>query len=56
MNDKIKTDWDKLKQIFENDLPIAYDDEDRANGLHDPNSDAEVEAFFANAKIVKNSR
>ncbi|MFM2344173.1 MAG: hypothetical protein RLZZ210_783 [Pseudomonadota bacterium] len=56
MNRKSKTDWAKLKQIAESNAPIPYDDEDRVNGLYDPNNDEEVEAFFANAKVIRSGR
>ena len=56
MNRKSKTDWNRVKQMAEGNIPIAYDDEDRKMGLHDPNNAEEVEAFFANAKIIKSGR
>ncbi len=56
MNRKSKTDWDRVKKMAKGDIPLPYDDEDRKMGLHNPNNDAEVEAFFATAKIVKSGR
>ena len=40
-----QTDWERVKNIDEN-APIPYDDDDRAERLDDPNDDAAVNAFF----------
>ena len=40
-----RTDWERVRNIDE-DAPIPYDDDDRAEGLYDPNDDAAVDAFF----------
>ncbi len=31
-----KTDWERVKREYNSDAPIPYDDEDRAEGLYDP--------------------
>ena len=46
-----RTDWERIKREAALDTPIAYDEEDLAEGLYDPNDDAAVDAFFADATI-----
>ncbi|MFM2343656.1 MAG: hypothetical protein RLZZ210_264 [Pseudomonadota bacterium] len=53
---KKQNDLLKLKSILSNiddNAPIPYDDEDRANGLHNPNNDDEVQKLFSSAKISR---
>ena len=45
-----KSDWEKVKQDAASDAPVAYDPE---TDLYDPNDPAQVEAFFATAKVVR---
>jgi uncharacterized protein (DUF4415 family) len=47
------TDWDAVKQAYDADSPIPFDDDDRAEGLYDPNSAAEVEAAWAAGTITR---
>ena len=47
-----QTDWEAVKRRYDEDAPIPFDDEDRADGLYDPNNDAEVEEFFRNATVI----
>ena len=47
-----QTDWEAVKRRYDEDAPIPYDDDDRAEGLYDPNNDAEVDEFFRNATVI----
>ncbi len=47
-----QTDWEAVKRRYDEDAPIPFDDEDRAEGLYDPNNEAEVEEFLRNATII----
>ncbi len=51
-NEASKTDWARVLRDIEEDAPIPFDDEDRAEGLYDPNNEAEVEEFFRNATVI----
>jgi uncharacterized protein (DUF4415 family)/uncharacterized DUF497 family protein len=51
-----ETDWDAVKQAYDADAPIPFDDYDRAEGLYDPNSAAEVEAAWASGTITRGVR
>ncbi|MGB7190255.1 MAG: BrnA antitoxin family protein [Acidobacteriaceae bacterium] len=44
------TDWDRVRKAYESDEPIPYDPED---GPYDPNDDAAVEAYWAQATITR---
>ncbi len=47
-----QTDWEAVKRRYDENAPIPFDDEDRAEGLYDPNNEAEVEEFFRNATVI----
>lgn len=47
-----QTDWEAVKRRYDEDAPIPFDDEDRADGLYDPNNEAEVDEFFRNATVI----
>jgi len=47
-----QTDWEAVKRRYDENASISFDDEDRADGLYDPNNEAEVEAFFRNATVI----
>jgi uncharacterized protein (DUF4415 family) len=47
-----QTDWEAVKRRYDENAPISFDDEDRAEGLYDPNNEAEVEVFFRNATVI----
>jgi uncharacterized protein (DUF4415 family) len=47
-----QTDWEAVKRRYDTDAPIPFDDEDRAEGLYDPNNEAEVDEFFRNATVI----
>ncbi len=51
-NEGSQTDWARVLRNSEEDAPIPFDDEDRAEGLYDPNNEAEVEEFFRNTTII----
>ncbi len=51
-----KTDWGRVIREYDEDAPIPFDDEDRAEGLYDPNNDAEVEDFFKTAVLTHGVR
>lgn len=52
MNKPVKslTDWDRVRKAYESDAPIPYDPED---GPYDPNDDAAVDAYWAQATITR---
>jgi hypothetical protein len=45
------TDWERVKREYDSDTPIPYDANDPDDGPYDPNNDAAVEAYFAQATI-----
>ena len=47
-----QTDWEAVKRRYDENAPIPFDDEDRAEGLYDPNNEAEVDEFFRNATVI----
>lgn len=47
---KSLTNWDRVRKAYESDAPIPYDPED---GPYDPNDDAAVEAYWAEATITR---
>lgn len=47
---KSRTDWERVKREAAADVPIAINPEDE---LYDPNDEAAVEAFWANAKVTR---
>ena len=51
-NEASQTDWTRVLREIDEDAPIPFDDEDRAEGLYDPNDDAEVEEFFRNSTVI----
>lgn len=51
-----KTDWERVKREYNSDAPIPYDDEDRAEGLYDPNDDVAVEAAWAEGTVTHGYR
>jgi hypothetical protein len=46
-----QTDWERVKRDYDSDAPIPYDSTDPDDGPYDPNDDAAVEAYFAQAMI-----
>src|SRR5271156_3236021 len=46
-----QSDWEWVKKQIDEDAPIPYDANDPNDGPYDPNDDAAVEAFFAQATI-----
>lgn len=48
---KSRTDWERVKRDYDSDAPIPYDANDPDDGPYDPNDDAAVEAYFAQATI-----
>ena len=47
-----RTDWERVAREYDSDEPIPYDDEDRAEGLYDPNDAEAVRAAWASGKIT----
>ncbi len=47
-----ETDWEAVKRAYDSEAPIPYDDEDRAEGLYDPNDAEAVRAAWANGKVT----
>lgn len=47
---KSMTDWDRVRRDIAEDAPIPYDPED---GPYDPNDDAAVDAYWAQAAITR---
>lgn len=47
-----KTDWERVRREAAEDGPIPYDEEDRAEGLYDPNDDDAVEAAWASGVVT----
>ena len=50
MSKRVKslTDWDQVRKAYDSNAPIPYDPED---GPYDPNDDAAVDAYWAQAII-----
>ena len=51
-NEASQTDWARVMRDIAEDAPIPFDDDDRAEGLYDPNNEAEVDEFFRNATVI----
>ena len=51
-NEASQTDWARVLRDIDEDAPIPFDDEDRGEGLYDPNNDAEVEEFLRSAIVI----
>jgi len=49
-NRRSLTDWERVRRDIAEDAPIPYDPED---GPYDPNDDAAVEAYWAQATILR---
>ncbi|HWF10607.1 MAG TPA: BrnA antitoxin family protein [Bryobacteraceae bacterium] len=47
---KSLTDWDRVRKEYDSNAPIPYDPED---GPYDPNDDAAVDAYWAQATIIR---
>lgn len=47
-----QSDWERVKIMIDSGVPIPFDAEDRAEGLYDPNEEAEVEDFFRMAEVT----
>ena len=50
------SDWERVKREYDEDAPIPFDEEDRAEGLYNPNNEAEIDAFFATATVTRGVR
>jgi uncharacterized protein (DUF4415 family) len=50
---KSLTDWDRVRKAYESDDPIPYDPNDPDDGPYDPNDDAAVDAYWAQATIIR---
>ncbi len=51
-NIQSETDWEAVKRAYDSDEPIPFDDEDRAEGLYDPNDEEAVRAAWASGTIT----
>ncbi len=47
-----ETDWARVRAIDEN-APVPFDEGDRADCPYDPNDDAAMDAFFAQAAPLR---
>ena len=48
-----RTDWDRIQREYDSNAPIPYDDEDRAEGLYDPNDAEAVRAAWSSGRITR---
>jgi uncharacterized protein (DUF4415 family) len=47
-----QTNWEAVKRRYDENAPIPFDDDDRAEGLYDPNNETEVDEFFRHASVI----
>lgn len=48
-----RTDWERIHHDYETDAPIPFDEEDRAEGLYDPNDEEAVRAAWASGIVTR---
>ncbi len=51
-----QTDWNRVFSEYDRNAPIAYDDEDRAEGLYDPNDAEAVRAAWSAGTVTRGVR
>ncbi len=51
-----QTDWQRVFRDYDAGAPIAFDDEDRAEGLYDPNDPAAVRAAWSSGTVTRGCR
>ena len=56
MQSESQTDWERARREAAEDGPIPFDEQDRLDGLYDPNNDKEVEEFFRTATVTVTRR
>ncbi len=56
MHNESQTDWERVRREAAEDGPIPYDDEDREEGLYDPNDDDAVAAAWATGIVTVTRR
>jgi len=47
------SDWGRVQRQYDSNTSIAYDDDDRAEGLYDPNDSEAVRTAWSSGRIYK---
>lgn len=48
-----RTDWERVSREYEADAPIPFDDEDRREGLYDPNDEEAVKQAWMDGVVTR---